>query len=231
MIEPLFHYYNNVIGFDPKEIKRIAVGNKYLAVMLKNGRIGVCSTLGAEILKKDLKFKEIELCDNSHRILYNAYLNAKLNYDIPFEDEKDIFEHIDFSFKKNVVMIGFFKPLVKKFQDAGIEIAIFDKADKDELLIALELMDDYLAKARTVILTSTTISNGTFDMIPGKTSANCDIFLLGPSSILDYEMLKYRNIKKVYGSIFEPNDERILNLIEEGHGTRTFLPLGKKVNI
>jgi len=55
--------------------------------------------------------------------------------------------------------------------------------------------------------------------------------MLGPSSILHPEMKRYKNIKQIYGAVFEPNDERVINVIKQGHGTRTFLPFGKKVYI
>ena len=40
-----------------------------------------------------------------------------------------------------------------------------------------------------------------------------------------------QNIKKVYGARFQPYDHRVLDTIEEGHGTRTFMKYGQKVNI
>jgi len=33
----------------------------------------------------------------------------------------------------------------------------------------------------------------------------------------------------IFGSVFEKNDERVLNVIENGYGTRKFLPFGKKI--
>jgi uncharacterized protein (DUF4213/DUF364 family) len=232
MIEPLFFFYNNIVGFDKSEIKKIAIGAKYVAVLLNNGNIGVCATLGVEVSVEQARFKQPDLLDPYHRIIYNAYLNAKLNYKNSYNAEKDIFDQIDFSPKENIVMVGYFEPLVKKFQEAQIELAIFDKVIiKDEMLIALELMDEYLAEARKVILTSTTIAHATFDSIIHQTSADCDILILGPSSILDPHMLNYRNVKNIFGAVFEKNDHRILKVIQNGKGTKTFLPFGSKVYI
>jgi uncharacterized protein (DUF4213/DUF364 family) len=232
MIEPLFHFYNNIVGFDKKEIKRMAIGKKYVGILLQNGHIGVCATLGVEIPKKKTTFNHPDLIDPAHRIIYAAYLNANVNYENTYSLDKDIFEVIDFTRKKNIVMVGYFGPLVKKFQTAGINLAIFDKVKtKDELQLALDLMEEYLAEASTVILTSTTIAHGTFDAIISQTSNYCDIYLLGPSSLLHPEILEYRNVKKVFGAVFEKNDSRILDIIEKGKGTKTFLPVGTKVYI
>ena len=232
MIEPLVYFYNNRVGFDRNEIKKVAIGKKYVGIMLDNGNIGVCATLGVEIPVDELKFKQPDIFDPSFRIIYNAYLNAKLNYSNSFEAEKDIFDQIDFSPKKNIVMVGYFGPLVKKFQEARIELAIFDKVvNKDEMLIALELMEEYLAEAQTVILTSTTIAHSTLESIIKQTPNDCNILLLGPSSILHPYMLTYKNIKNIFGAVFKKNDHRILETIKNGKGTRTFLPFGTKVCI
>lgn len=232
LIEPLTYFYNNIVGFDKKEIHKIVIGSKYVGILLHNGNIGVCATLGVEVSDKQSKFDHPDIFDPSHRIIYNAYLNAKLNYDNSYKAKIDIFDQIDFSPKEKIVMVGYFRPLVKKFQEASIELAIFDKvANKDEMLIALELMEEYLAEARTVILTSTTIANGTFESIIKQTSDDSDILLLGPSSILHPHMFRYRNIKSIFGAVFEKNDHRILDIIKKGNGTRTFLPFGSKVYI
>jgi len=230
MKDPLQHFYAK-FGIDKSLIHQIAAGAKYIGIMLKNGQIGVCSTLNQAFTPEQLKFDQPDLDNLAHRIFYNAYLNANLNYQVNIEDKKDIFFHIDFSLKNNIVMIGNFRPLVKKFMDAGIHLAVFDRIEYDDYLIPIDQMDLYLSKARTVILTSTTIFNGTFEKTILQSTDPCDVFLLGPSSILHPDMKNYRNVKKVYGAIFELFDKRILNIIAEGHGTQTFLKFGKKVNI
>lgn len=230
MPEPLLHF-NKKIPFEPNNIQQLTIGEKYVGIMLKNGNIGVCSTLQAIISDGDADFVTPDLNIISHRIIYNAYLNASVNYSTKTEDEKDIFDHIDFSKRKRIVMVGFFKPLVKKFQESGIELDIFDRIGKDNILHDYNKMKEYLANAGTVILTSTTIFNGTFSSVLKNINSNCDVFLLGPSSILHPDMLKYSGIKKIYGARFEKYDTRILDLIGDGKGTRTFLPYGIKVNI
>jgi len=230
MKEPLHHFYTE-FGIDKDAIRQVATGTKYIGIMLKNGQIGVCSTLNQAFTPDQLKFDQPNLDNAAHRIFYNAYLNASLNYQVEFEDKKDIFHHIDFSRKPNIVMIGNFRPLVKKFMDAGIHLAVFDWIEYDDYLTPLDEMELYLSNARTVILTSTSIFNGTFVKTILQSAETCDVFLLGPSSILHADMKGYRNVKKVYGAVFDLFDERILNIINEGHGTQTFLKFGKKVNI
>ena len=87
----------------------------------------------------------------------------------------------------------------------------------------------YTSEAKAVILTATSIFNETFMSIVKNTRNNCDIFILGPSSIMNEDMLKYKNIKMIFGSVFQSNDERVLNTIRTGGGTKQFIRFGKKV--
>lgn len=230
MGDPLQHYYS-ILGYEKPLIKRMVAGTKYVGIMLTNGQIGVCSTLNKVVSVETLMFEKPDLSVSSHRMLYNAYINAHLNYSSDFEDKKDIFQHIDFSEKSKIVMVGYFRPVVKKFLDAGIDLSVFDLIEKDDILLPLDQLNYYLGQAATVILTSTSIANGSFVDILTETSSECEVFLLGPSSILHWEMMNYRNIKKIYGAVFDLNDHRILDIIADGNGTQTFLKYGEKVNI
>ncbi|MEA3444462.1 MAG: DUF364 domain-containing protein, partial [Bacteroidota bacterium] len=78
------------------------------------------------------------------------------------------------------------------------------------------------------ILTSTSLFNASFSNVISATSKNCDIFMLGPSSIMSPEMLQYQNIKMIFGTTFNKDDSRILNILKEGGGTRSFQKYGLK---
>lgn len=206
-MDPL-RYYLSHTGFDQSNISRLVTGEKYVGIMLNNGHIGVCSTLGTPVAIAELDFDQPNLDKRAHRIAYNAYINAMLNYQTVPEDHKDIFQHVDFSARKEIVMVGFFRPLVTKFTQARILLHIFDQNEQDPILTPMELLGDYLLKASTIILTSTSIFNNTFTPVIEQTGEQASIFLLGPSSILHGDMKKYRNVKKVYGARFQPYDHR-----------------------
>jgi uncharacterized protein (DUF4213/DUF364 family) len=228
--EPLAYFHRH-FGFDTGRIHRIEAGRRYVGLMLTNGQIGVCSTLNNPLRSGDVHFAKPDLSRREHRIVYNAYLNALLNYEIEYESENDIFEHIDFARRGEIVMIGYFRPLVKKFRAAGIHLTIFDQLEKDGLLTPLEQMSFFLSTARSVILSSTTLSNNTFLSILEQTPTRCEIFLLGPSSLLHPWLKRYKNIVNIYGTLFNPFDDQVLDVISAGKGTRTFLKYGKKVHI
>lgn len=213
-------------GFDYKKIKYIFSGEKYCAVLLTDGNIGVCATLSNKVTTNISELTQPDLQNINHRIVINAYFNAILNKDNS-SDNKDITQVSDFSLYKTVVMIGFFKPVIKKMQD--VKLLIFDDAKTDEILQPKELKEDALKKADAVILSATTIFNGSFLDIINITKAGCDIFLLGPSCPMSSVMFEYKNIKALFGTWFSKNDSRVTDTILKGEGTRHFQKFGKKV--
>ena len=228
MQEPLEYFFEKY-GIDIQNIKHILCGEKYVAIVLKNGKLGVCATLDnyVNIEIKDLRF--IDLKNHQHRIVLNAYFNATFNYDNQYDLTIDIFDKIDFKKYKKIVMIGYFQSLVTKFENENISLSIFDKAVNDDKLTDMSKQLNEIAKADALILSSSSVFNNTFLELINATKDNCDIYTLGPSTILNKEMFQYRNIKFLFGSIFDTNDVNTLKIIQHGGGTKQFLPFMDKV--
>lgn len=228
LFDPLFHYSHKV-GYDPELIEKIVTGERYTATLLKNGNIGVCANLTTDFTIDTVIPNQIDISSTADRIIYTAYINASLNYDNTYDQKLDIFQAIDFKGYQNITMIGYFIPLVKKFDDVGIGLSIFDRAMEDERLLPESEKEEYVGNADCLIVSGTTIQNGTFSHLLSQTKDNCDIFLLGPSSIMHEDMFNHTTIKGIFGAIFEKNDERVLEQIEKGCGTRGFIKFGQKV--
>jgi uncharacterized protein (DUF4213/DUF364 family) len=228
MQEPIEYFFEKY-GIDIQNIKDIICGEKYVAVILKNGKLGVCATLNnyVNVDKRELRFPDLK--NNQHRIVLNAYFNATFNYQNKYDTKVDIFDEIDFKKYNSIVMIGFFQSLVKKFENEKIDLKIFDKAVQDEKLSDMSEQLKEVAKADALILSSTSVFNNTFLDLINATKDNCDIYTLGPSTILNNEMFQYRNVKFLFGSIFEPNDVNTMKIIHHGGGTKQFLPFMDKV--
>jgi len=228
MQEPLEYFFEKY-GIHLDSINQIVCGEKYVAVLLKNGKLGVCATLDhyVNLDVKDLRFPD--LSNISHRIVLNAYFNAAYNYQNQYDTSVDIFDQIDFKQYHKIVMIGFFRSLAEKFENEGIALTIFDKKAEDEKLTSMNDQLSEVAKADAVILSSTTVFNNSFLGLINATKDECDIYTLGPSTILNKEMFKYRNIKLLFGAVFEPNDINTIRIIEQGGGTKQFLPFMDKV--
>ncbi len=229
--EPLKYYYGKY-GFEISEVKKTVAGEKYLGMMLEDGRIGVCATLKQKIDVETINDDSFPDLDNlEHRLIYNAYLNAMLNYRSDYKDERDIFEFINFGNYHKIVMIGDFRPLVAKFRQSEMEVSVFDLFSDREGVMPIEKRGKYLSKADGVILTATSIFNNTFHGIMESVNNNCDVFILGPTAILDEDMKRYENVKVIFGTVFDKNDNRILDIIADNQGTRHFQKFGKKVYI
>jgi len=230
MEEPIKHFYS-LKGFDKINIKECVLGDKYVAIMNSSGNIGVCATLGNEMNDKLLLDEMPELDNPVHRIILNAYYNSIYNYERDYKDIKDIFDLIDFSKYHRIVMIGYFESLYRKFKDTRIPLEVFDIHKESNVLSDISNMTDSLREAEIIILTGTTIFNNTFRDVLQVAPVGCNIFLLGPSNILSEDMFMYRNIKIIFGSVFNAGDRRVLDSVSRGDGTRGFLPYLKKVYI
>ncbi len=228
MQEPLEYFFEKY-GIDLQNIKHIVCGEKYVAVELKNGQIGVCSTLNKYVNVDIRDLRSPKLNNEQHRIVLNAYFNATYNYKNDYDTRIDIFDKINFKKYNKIVMVGFFRSLVEKFEKEKINLTIFDKAEEDPKLAVMSDQLAEVAKADALILSSTTIFNNTFTDIINSTKENCDIYTLGPSTILSPEMFRYRNIKLLFGSVFDLNDINTIKIIQNGGGTKQFLPFMNKV--
>jgi len=225
ILEQLFVKY----PFNPNDLYRLVCGVKHCAVELKNGNIGLCSTLGVAI-KQDLNILENpDLSRIDNRILINAWVNACANYSVPANGEGDVFDVVDFTKYNNIVMIGYFGSLSKKFENAGVPVTIFDLDPTDKPVAPIETQHIHLAKANAVILTATSISNMTFNQLMQNTADNADVFILGPSTTLSDYLLNLPKVKALFGSRFVSFDSNSLDIIESGGGTKSVLPFIKKV--
>jgi len=226
-IEPLAFLLNKY-NFEINTIEKISTGEKYTAVLLKNGNIGVCANLGYVIDPKISNYINPDLKNFSYRIVVNAYFNALLNYSGNCKSDADIFDAVDFTKYNKIVMVGFIKPVAEQLKNEGVSFAVFDLQKEDSVLTPIVEQKKFLKEADVVILSSTSLFNGTFIDSINVTKNSCDIYMIGPSSIMAKEILNYKNIKMIFGATFNKLDYRVLNIIQEGGGTRTFLKSGHK---
>ena len=77
MIEPLEFFFEKY-GIDIQNVKHIVCGEKYVAVVLMNGKHGVCATLDnyVNVDIKDLRF--LDLKNLQHRIVLNDSFTDQL---------------------------------------------------------------------------------------------------------------------------------------------------------
>lgn len=228
MEEPI-KYFLKKEGFDRSRIEEWVIGDMYVGIMNTDGYIGVCSTLGTQMNDRLFREGEPDINDPVDRVILSAWFNSLNNYKQSYDHVSDIFDGIDFRKKGKIVMVGYFESLYQKFLKAKIDLKVFDIQKESYVLNDLSEFGLAIAECDTIILTGTTIFNNTFSDIVDRSPDNCEIFLLGPSNILSKDMFNYRNIKIVFGSVFEKNDLRVFKKIKEGCGTRGFLEYLRKV--
>ncbi len=231
MEEPIYHFYKKS-GFDRSLIKKYVIGEKFICIMLNDGRIGICSTLDSKV--KPGMFERDALPDAGNegdRIILNAYFNALYNYSNKYEGHSDILDAVDFSRFSDIVMIGYFETLYWKFRRINPAFHVFDRLVENDDTEPISRMYDALASTEAVIVTGTTLFNGSLLEILDATRDGCSVFLLGPSNILHTDMFKYRNVKMVFGSVFDRFDPDIINQVERGASAREFLKIKNKVYI
>jgi len=209
-----------------KIAKRI-YGNVYFAIMLHDGNIGVCATLGNPIEPVEIN-SPIALESPSWRILLIAFYNALLNPHIKPNGFTDIFNHVNFNSNDNIVMIGFFRPLVAKFDSHGIPVKVFDIQQEDTRLTPYEQLDSELQRADNVIITSTTFVNNTFASIISKIRPDAKAYLLGPSSIVHPVIFNYPQVLAIFGMRFQANRKMVLDIIANNGGTPDFSSFAQK---
>ena len=213
-------------GFDRKFIRQIASGRRYYAIELVNGNIGVCATLGDKLPDQLPEWINPEL--ERHRIILTAYFNALLNYRSEnITETGDITETVDLGKYRNIHIVGKFSPVFERLDKMGIRYTYSDLRDLDDPMNQISRQLDLIKNADCLIMSATTVYNGTFNYLI-ENSPHSDKFLLGPSSLMTPEICDW-GIKGSFGVRFKPYDSRVLGLIAQDYGTRYFLKRGKKV--
>ncbi len=225
------HVFIEKIGIDISLIKDFIIGEKYAAVILKNGNIGLAANI-FNVVNFDFRTVKIfDIGNFTHRLFLLAFFNARLN---SFPEEiltGDIFDLIDFTRYKNIVMIGYSVPMYTKLKKINCLPFVFDNHSDKEFILKQDLMPNYLRQANALILTGTSIINNTFKDIIRQVNKSCDVFLIGPSVSLSDILIKSSVVKAVFGTQFKINDNSVIRLISQNKGTDCLKKYGKKVAI
>lgn len=221
-------HFHKKYGFQQQLVREIVIGEKYAAVILQDGRIGVCATLG-QPMERILPNFSPDLKNTTHRIILNAFFNALLNDDPEFDGFDDIASVIDFRKFEHVVMVGYFRSLHWKLKESDVTLRVFDLNDDHPPIEPIQEMNHAIGEADALIVSSTTIFNGTLKEITDKATPGCEVFLLGPSTILHPDLFRHTPVTAMFGSLFNPHDKAVLKIIRSGGGTPDFAAHMKKV--
>jgi len=224
-------------------IDTINIGLGYTAVILNDGRCGLCCTLTGSITsctvwkdpesyekKKAIKALELIFSKNSlTRSVAIALVNA-LNHHktavLPI-DEGLMFDDLNLKENSTVAMIGFFMPIVKQLKTKKIEVITLDIGKN--IGNKKEFYEMANKKADAIILTATSLINNTFEEVLSDLSfSKAPIALIGPSTIMEPSLYKGRRINILAGTHTLDN-ENILKAIRNAKGTHTLHKFSRKV--
>jgi len=224
-------------------VDTINVGLGYTAVILKDGRCGLCCTLTGSITsctvwknpenyEKECALKLLDLIysnDLLTRAIVIALVNA-LNYNktavLPI-DKDSMFEDLNLKQDSTVAMIGYFMPIVKELKSKNINIITFDLGKN--IGNKKEFYEMANKKADAIILTATSLINNTFeDVISDLSISKAPIALIGPSTIMEPTLYDKTRISILAGTHTLDN-ENILKAIRNAKGTHTLHKFSKKV--
>lgn len=217
--------------YEKNQILATSNGEKYFAIMLTNGNIGVCSNLDSIVINESTDEILVNPDFNSypHRIVVTAWINACCNYSETVNGKLDISQAIDFTNYSSVVMVGYFGSLTEKLLEKSVNLTIFDLKEEEKPVTPMSKQIDAVKAADCLIITSTSITNKTYANLLENSTPECHIYLLGPSTPITSFLFSLPNIYGLFGSRFMPFDFEVLNTITQGGGTRSFLGRMEKV--
>ncbi|MFZ4401183.1 MAG: Rossmann-like domain-containing protein [Bacteroidales bacterium] len=222
-LQLLFYNYKPDISL----INKIIFGKRQVVVLFNDNNLGSCTTLGNEIFAEKGNLLCPDFKNISHRALLIAYYNALYNNSNKSDGHFDITEIIDFRKYNKLVIIGFFRTLVEKLDANYISSHVFDLHIANERITNIQFQNKCISVADAIIVTATTLLNNTFTNIIENTNSNCDVFLLGPTSILSKQLFFYPNLKYIFGTVYE-DTEKVLKIIEKGGGIKDISSFMKK---
>ena len=220
-------------------IKDVRIGFGYTLVELEGGLCGL-----AYSFTKELNIQTCTVLDEAGSLVgkkasfliekifsYNlldsalalACANAILNSDV---DEKDIDVVSLIKHKDNVVMIGYFSPLIEPIKKKTENFKICERSFREGTL------PDYAAyyelkKADVALITATSVINKTIDSLLELAKNARVIAIVGPSTPMDKRIFEGK-ATHLCGSVIT-NIELAKKIISEAGGTKKLKPATKKM--
>jgi len=212
----------------------LCLGLGYTAVVTSDGGIGIaytyfenkksCMLLNETIDYEDRPASEllekIKSGATIERSMALALVNA-LNYQNALQSPEDenneiMFEKFKISKGTKVAMVGYFGPLIKRFEQREAVLDILDQSR------GLGRMEDFYKKlknwADVLFLTSTSILNNSTEEILANVHAKVKTIMLGPSTPMVAEAFDHLPVHMLAGTV--PLDrENVIKAVRHGMGT------------
>ena len=225
-------------------IKHLSVGLAYTAVRTEPGGVGLANTCldskwSCSVVGRDEEFEGKEASEllprilsgnPMHRAMALALVNA-LNCDeastLLTEDRDNhiLFRELGIESGSRVAMIGYFKPLIRKLNQmrVGVDLADLGHGLGD----SAEVLGGLGVRSCALMLSATSIINGTADDILRYVPAGVPVAVLGPSTPLCPEAFLFTPVSFLAGTV--PLDfEATFRAVRHGQGTPVLQRHGRK---
>lgn len=238
-------YIRNELGSKLCEIEvdGIRIGLIYTGVVLSSGQAGVAYTplhelrecpvlncAGSISGKKASKVMDLALSSNLVESAVGvATMNALSQTVFQTHPQKYIFSDVDvldlIQTKDNVVMVGYFAPLISKILRKTGELSVVEKRkieDKRVKLFPASSISKALSDPNIVLISGSTLVNKTLNSILSCGTKAREVVLLGPTASAIPQPFFKMGVTAVMGvKITDP--ERMLKVVGEAGGTRQLL--------
>ncbi len=237
------HFYEKA---HETKVARLSVGLSYTAVITDDGGIGIAYTYAGDnpccSMNKDYRDYEgeraIELLGQIkspaplHRSMGLALINA-LNYHEACEFPEDSTDSIwmdsfGIGCETRVAMVGFFRPLMRLFQDRGAVVEVLDDlqgvGEQSSFYRKLE------GWAEVLLLTSASILNKSTEEVLEHVAPGVKAVMLGPSTPMVAEAFSHLPVQILAGTI-AVDKEGVLKAIRHGAGTPVIHRFSRKIYV
>ena len=225
------------------KVDLLCLGLGYTAAVTSDGGIGIAYTYFADkkscmLLNEAIDYENrpasvllerIKSENTIERSMALALVNA-LNYEhalqLPEDENNEImFEKFNITKGTKVAMVGYFGPLIKRFEQKQAVLEIFDKSR------GLGRAEDFYKKlknwADVLFLTSTSILNNSTEEILANVHDKAKTLMLGPSTPMVAEAFEHLPVHMLAGTVPTEKDN-ILKAIRHGMGTPVLHKFSRK---
>ncbi len=237
----LFSHQANLV-----QIETLCIGVGYTSVTTSDGGIGIAYTYldgknSCFIIKDYYNFegkpaielleyiKESEPVKRSAALALINALNHEKSLLLPEDSGKNALWNTFFSDQgKNIAMVGFFKPLIKRLDQNDFVLEIIDEGraigHKQQFYEKLGNWADIL------VLSSTSVLNNTTEEILENAGQKVKTVLLGPSTPMVPEAFEHLPVNMLAGTVIL-KQENALKAVRHGAGTPVIQKFGRKISL